>query len=115
MIKKLSELKITRRDGPFINVECNTKIINTLVRKINTLVDAVNELQATISKMENVAENGNFAKNAQPDYVTTSYTTDGNTREYYGRNGTSIVTERPLPAGYVITIRETETKDGDNE
>lgn len=45
MIKKLSEYKITSRDGSFINVECNTKIINTLVRKINELVDAVNELQ----------------------------------------------------------------------
>jgi hypothetical protein len=81
--------------------------------KINELVDAVNEMQATISKMENVAENGNFAKNAQPDYVTTSYMTDGNTREYYGQNGASIITDQPLPAGYVITIKE--TKGGDNE
>ena len=45
MIKKLSEYKITSRDGSFINVECNTKIINTLVQKINELVDAVNELE----------------------------------------------------------------------
>ena len=45
MIEKLSEYKITNRDGSFINVECNTKIINTLVRKINNLVDVVNELQ----------------------------------------------------------------------
>lgn len=44
MIEKLSEYKITSRDGAFINVECNTKIINTLVRKINELVDAVNEI-----------------------------------------------------------------------
>lgn len=48
MTKKLSEYEITSRDGPFINVECNTKIINTLVRKINELVDAVNELQNRI-------------------------------------------------------------------
>lgn len=45
MIKKLSEYEITSRDGPFINVECNTKIINTLVQKINELVDTVNTLQ----------------------------------------------------------------------
>ena len=45
MIEKLNEYKITSRDGSFINVECNTKIINTLVRKINELVDAFNELQ----------------------------------------------------------------------
>ena len=44
MIKKLSEYKITSRDGSFINVECNTKIINTLIQKINELVDAVNEI-----------------------------------------------------------------------
>lgn len=45
MIEKLSEYKITSRDGSFINVECNTKIINTLVQKINELVDAVNEFE----------------------------------------------------------------------
>lgn len=45
MIKKLSEYEITSRDGEFINVECNTKIINTLVQKINELVDVVNKLQ----------------------------------------------------------------------
>ena len=44
MIEKLSEYKITSRDGSFINVDCNTKIINTLVQKINELVDAVNVL-----------------------------------------------------------------------
>lgn len=54
MIEKLSEYEITSRDGPFINVECNTKIINTLVQKINELVDDVNKLQknVNISKME---------------------------------------------------------------
>ena len=40
-----------------------------LIQKINELVDVVNELQATISKMGNVAENGNFAKNAQDPYA----------------------------------------------
>lgn len=44
MIERLSEYEITSRDGSFINVDCNTKIINTLVRKINELVDAVNEI-----------------------------------------------------------------------
>lgn len=57
MIKKLSEYKITNRDGPFINVECNTKIINTLVGKINELVDAVNELQTTLSTIQDGLEN----------------------------------------------------------
>lgn len=53
MIEKLSEYKITSRDGSFINVECNTKIINTLVRKINELVDAVNELQEMLKSCDN--------------------------------------------------------------
>jgi hypothetical protein len=50
------------------------------------------------------------SKNVQPDYVTTTYLTDGHTKEYYGQNGASIVTDYPLPAGYIITIREPETK-----
>lgn len=53
MIEKLSEYKITSRDGSFINVECNTKIINTQVRKINELVYAVNELQKMCKSCDN--------------------------------------------------------------
>lgn len=45
MIEKLSEYEITSRDGPFINVECNTKIINTLVRKINELAEQITALE----------------------------------------------------------------------
>ena len=52
MIKKLSEYKITSRDGSFINVECNTKIINTLVQKINELIDTVNNQQIQLNNHE---------------------------------------------------------------
>jgi len=45
--------------------------------------------------------------------VQITYITDGHTKEYYGQNGASIVTDYPIPAGYVITIKE--TKGGDNE
>ena len=85
--------------------------ISAMAGKINALVDAVNELQATISKMENVER----SENVQLDYVATAYMTDGHTKKYYGQNGASIVTDRPLPAGYVIAINEPETKGGDNE
>ncbi len=117
MIEKLNEYKITNRDGSFINVECNTKIINTLVRKINNLVDTVNELQMKVNKL---ALNINFAQpkvkeNAQSDYVATAYMTDGHTKKYYGQNGATVVTDNPIPAGYLITIREPEIKGGDNE
>lgn len=47
MIEKLSEYEITSRDGgAFINVECNTKIINTLVRKLNEAIDWINDVSA---------------------------------------------------------------------
>lgn len=120
MVKKLNEYEITSRDGPFINADCNAKIINTLVRKINELVDAVNSVVSVQEKLIDsrfVAETKHEvpAENLRPDYVTTSYMTNGRTEEYYGQKGASIVTDPPLPAGYVITIREPETKGGDNE
>lgn len=36
-----------------------------------------------------------------------TYMTDGRTKVYYGRNGTQIETNLPLPVGFVITIKET--------
>ena len=88
-----------------------------LVGKLNELCDAVNELQTKVNKL---APTIDFAQpkvkeNVQPDYVVTAYMTDGHTKEYYGQNGASIVTDHPLPAGYVIAINEPETKGGDNE
>ena len=112
MTEKLSEYKISSRDGDFINADCNTKIINTLVRKINELVDAVNSI---ISVQENLIDSRFVvetkheapAENVQPDYVTTTYVTNGHTKEYYGQKGASVVTNyTPLPTGYVITIKE---------
>ena len=52
MIEKLREYKITSRDGSFINVECNTKIINTLVRKINEIIDTIYDMQLAISNLD---------------------------------------------------------------
>ena len=98
--------------------------------KYNELVDIVNTHEeqlfglscrlyeimmqnTTISKKEKVEKP---TENAQPDYVTTTHVTNGHTKEYYGQNGASVVTNyTPLPAGYVITIREPETKGGNNE
>lgn len=47
--------------------------------------------------------------------VQITYITDGHTKKYYGRNGTSIITDPTLPAGYVITIKEPITKGDNNE
>ena len=85
---------------------------------LNQLVDAVNLLQCKNVHIESDLQDlmypkeikGELAENVQPYYVTTSYPTDGHTKEYYGQNGASIVTDHPLPAGYIITIREPETK-----
>lgn len=87
----------------------NVPVARIYCNKINELVDAVNELQHDNS------EKANCQENVQPDYVTTTYVTNGHTKEYYGQNGASIVTDHPLPAGYLITIREPETKGGNNE
>lgn len=35
-----------------------------------------------------------------------TYMADGRTKVYYGRNGTQIETNLPLPVGFVITIKE---------
>lgn len=114
MLKKLPEYEITNRDGAFINADCNTKIINTLVRKINELVDAVNGiLDYAPLEMAMKAEPKTPAENVQSDYVIT-YMSDGHIKKFYGHD--SIVElEVPLPQGTRITIREPETKGGNNE
>ena len=37
-----------------------------------------------------------------------TYMADGKTKVYYGRNGTEVETNMPLPFGFFITIRETD-------
>lgn len=85
-------------------------------QKINEVIDAVNNIVSVQEKLIDsrfVVETKHEtpAENVQPDYVTTSYMTDGHTKEYYGQNGASVVTDPPLPTGYTITIREPEAKD----
>ena len=92
---------------------------NKIQDKINELVDAVNGILAAQEQYTTIYNEDIVPmltpKNVQPDYVTTSYMTNGHTKEYYGQKGASIVTDYPLPEGYVITIKEPETKDGNNE
>lgn len=51
MIEKLSEYKITKRDGAYINADNNVRVMNTLVVKINELVDAVNSIVSVQEKL----------------------------------------------------------------
>lgn len=90
-------------------------ICSSYVNKINELVDAVNALVYEHDKDSDWYDGQTRAENVLPDYVTTTYVTNGHTKEYYGQNRASIVTDHPLPAGYVITIRESETKGGNND
>ena len=59
MIEKLSEYKITKRDGDYINADNNTQIINKLVCKINELVDAVNDIIDDVNRIhDSIIKNG---------------------------------------------------------
>lgn len=51
MIEKLSEYKITKRNGDYINADNNVRVMNTLVVKINELVDAVNSIVTVQEKL----------------------------------------------------------------
>lgn len=82
--------------------------VEGLKLKINELVDAVNEIMTWRFDCDDETP----AENMQPDYVTTSYMTDGHTQEYYGQNGARVQFDYPIPAGYTITIKE--IKGGDN-
>lgn len=130
-------MKIQKLDPQDVYSKIDVISISAMAGKIDELVDTVNNQQiqlnnhecrlldlqnqisehdqeiddcaAIISKMKNVEP----AENVQPDYVTTTYVTNGHTKEYYGQNGASIVTNRPLPAGYVIAINEPIKPDDD--
>ena len=95
-------------------------ILEAVRKSVNIHEKQIDELQmkAEPEKCEIPADNSekaNCQENVQPDYMTTTYVTDGLTKEYYGQNGASIATDYPLPAGYIIAINEPETKGGDNE
>lgn len=85
-----------------------------IINKLNELVDAVNGILAAQEQYATIYNEDIVPmltpQNEEPDFITTTYVTDGHTKEYYGQNGASVVTDHPLPAGYVITIREPETK-----
>jgi len=110
-------MKIQKLDPQDVYSKIDVISISAMAGKIDELVDVINELQTKVNKL---APTIDFAQpkvkeNVRPDYVATTYMTDGHTKEYYGQNGATVVTDNPIPAGYLITIREPETKGGDNE
>lgn len=75
------------------------KLIDTLVEENNIHEKQIDELQMKLEP----------EKCEAPDYITTSYCTDGKTKKYLGQKGACLETDNPLPGGYLITIKEKET------
>lgn len=82
-----------------------------LAEKINEIIELLNAIVVDVDGAKCI----DGSKKAEPDFITITYMTDGHTKEYYGQNGACVQFDYPIPAGYVITIREPETKGGDNE
>lgn len=108
--------KITKNSRQLNN---DVDVLREIYDKINELVDAVNGILAAQEQYATIYNEDIVPmltpQNEEPDYITTSYKTDGKQKKYYGQNGACVETDFPIPAGYVITIRESETKGGNNE
>ena len=127
MIKKLDKFDST--EASIYHVERLYTKINEVITELNHILEERESGIKVCEEAQDMYDNAILdvlkdkqvdvvvepAENVQPDYVTISYMTDGNTKEYYGQNGASIITDHPLPTGYFITIKEPETKGGNNE
>lgn len=80
-------------------------IIEAVRKSVNIHEKQIDELQmkAEPEKCEAPLE---MDMEAEPDFITISYMTDGETQEYYGQNGARVQFDHPIPAGYFITIKE---------
>ena len=80
-------------------------IIKAVRKSVNIHEKQIDELQmkAEPEKYEAPLE---MAMEEEPDFITISYMTDGDTQEYYGQNGARVQFDHPLPVGYFITIKE---------
>jgi hypothetical protein len=73
-----------------------------IILKINKIIDLLNAIVVDVDGTKCI----DGSKKAEPDFITTSYMTDGNTQEYYGQNGARVQFDHPIPAGYTITITD---------
>lgn len=100
-------------------IEKLDKDCGKLQKKINELVDAVNGILAAQEEYRQAYAEDIVPmltpQNEESDYITTTYTTDGQQKKYYGQNGACVETDFPIPAGFIITIKESETKGGKDE
>lgn len=127
MIEKLDRYIKTEENG--VRISCPPEP-QDIMDKINELVDAVNELREQaaehdqeiddcardISKMEKIeipAENvqkdtKSHLENVQDPvcFISTTYLSDNKTTVFLGQKGASVEFNQPLPAGFIITIKE---------
>lgn len=81
-------------------------------QKVNKNAQKVNECEPEVK--ENFTTRR--ANVQDPVYfISTTYLSDNRTTVFYGQNGVSVEFNQPLPAGFIITIKENETKGGKDE
>lgn len=86
------------------------RVFNGVATKLNEVIDAVNGVLAAQEQYATIYNEDIVPmltpQNKEPDYITTSYKTDGKQKKYYGQNGAYVETDFPIPAGFTITIKE---------
>lgn len=132
MIEKLEPIKeFDCSDTPQAKIQHHS-YHNDCIKKINELVDAVNELAYTINDHkcqlnnhlcrllaledpddETPAENVQKDTKSCPEnvqdpvcFISTTYPSDNKTTVFLGQKGASVEFNQPLPAGFIITIKE---------
>ena len=90
------------------------------IKKINEFVDAVNDQQQQLNNhMCRLAvleeHDGSEIPNSQalPCMISTTYMSDTKTKVFCGQRDCAVEFNQPLPAGFIITIKQ--TKGGKNE
>lgn len=101
LIQKLGKLNVSGS-----NMTMNQNTVNKIVETINILVDEVNKINETDHEYPTLAKQDSIILTDSESRQIT-YMADGKTKVYYGRNGTEVETNNPLPVGFVITIKET--------
>ena len=117
----IEKLKIIEDDEIDMSIGAvNTRFEDTeLVRKINELVDVVNALVYESDKDSDWYDGQTRSENVQKDtesrsenvqdpvcFISTTYPSDNKTTVFLGQKGASVEFNQPLPAGFMITIKE---------
>ena len=119
MIEKLPfEITQGEYEGKKFDIKSHTSPYDMQI-KINELVDAVNALVYESDKDSDWYDGQTPAENVQEDtesgrgkvqdpvcFISTTYSSDNKTTVFLGQKGASVEFNQPLPAGFIITIKE---------